>query len=73
MANTDKAARRRNDSPTEESGRSAKAPVEKRRIPPPGPSDWVTDGFPYRKTDPRNWRQVAEDPAQLDSATPDSQ
>lgn len=72
MANTDKAARRRNDSPTEESERSAKTPVEKRRIPPPGPTDWVTDGFPYRKTDPRNWRQVAEDLAQPDSATPDS-
>lgn len=63
MANTDKVGHSREESATDDAGRPAKAPVEKRRIPPPGPSDWVTDGFPYRKTDPRNWRQVAEDPA----------
>lgn len=64
MANTDKTSRSRDDSSTEESERSTNATGnKKRRIPPPGPSDWVTDGFPYRKTDPRNWRQVAEDPA----------
>lgn len=63
MASTDKTSRSRDDSSTEESERSTSATGKKRRIPPPGPSDWVTDGFPYRKTDPRNWRQVAEDPA----------
>ena len=26
------------------------------RYPPPGPTNWVTDGYPHRETDPRNWR-----------------
>ena len=26
------------------------------QYPPPGPSNWVTDGYPHRETDPRNWR-----------------
>lgn len=25
------------------------------RYPPPGPTNWVTDGYPHRETDPRNW------------------
>ena len=25
------------------------------QYPPPGPTNWVTDGYPHRKTDPRNW------------------
>ena len=26
------------------------------QYPPPGPTNWVTDGYPHRETDPRNWR-----------------
>ena len=25
------------------------------QYPPPGPENWVTDGYPHRETDPRNW------------------
>ena len=25
------------------------------QYPPPGPTNWVTDGYPHRETDPRNW------------------
>lgn len=25
------------------------------QYPPPGPTNWVTDGYPHWKTDPRNW------------------
>ena len=25
------------------------------QYPPPGPTNWVTDGYPHRETDPRSW------------------
>lgn len=72
MANAEKTAHSRNDAQSNESDRSAKSSAGKRRIPPPGPSNWVTDGFPYRRTDPRNWPKVAEDAAEFEPGSPSS-
>ena len=37
-----------------ESG-SAEDGATAEQYPPPGPTNWVTDGYPHRETDPRNW------------------
>ncbi len=29
-------------------------------FPPPGPANYVTDGYPHRETDPRNWPKPEE-------------
>lgn len=38
------------------------APFDEIEVPPPGPGYYVTDGYPHRETDPKNWRRLDEDP-----------
>lgn len=40
------------------------------QYPPPGPTNWVTDGYPHRKTDPRNWPTNDAHARESDSLSP---
>lgn len=42
--------------------REREAPFDEIEVPPPGPGYYVTDGYPHRETDPKNWRRLDEDP-----------
>ena len=37
-------------------------------FPPPGPPNYVTDGYPHRETDPRNWPSPDEHRSQSGGA-----
>ena len=40
-------------------------------LPPPGPGYHVTDGYPHRETDPRNWPHHEERPRRPPPLNPD--
>ena len=42
------------------------APLDEIEVPPPGPGYYVTDGYPHRETDPKNWRRLDEDPVDVE-------
>lgn len=40
------------------------------QYPPPGPTNWVTDGYPHWETDPRNWPTNGAHARESDSLGP---
>ena len=49
---------------------SAEDGVVADQYPPPGPTNWVTDGYPHRETDPRNWPTNGERARESGASSP---